>query len=265
MYLIQITIASFAPIHVLLSKHRIYKLNISRNIKGESPGINPLLLGSTGGPPPTSLPSPGANLEMFLLERAKALQTNPSLNSFGSFPGSQGFPIRSSLFPGPGLPNQMTNLENFGTKDVLNRWRSSIPNLPQNIQEDANSHVSPSISPEKRDTSPDRPPSSIASNSIINGGSKPPSEAGTLSPRQTDSTSPMKSEESPIRDLSVQQMPHMSPMSPYNNPPHPLPPLMNASRIPKSDPMEGRLQDMLRYNMERDAGQALDTLGDSRR
>ena len=72
----------------------------------------------------------------------------------------------------------------------------------------------------------------------------------------------------------------------------------SASRIPKSDPMEGRLQvmdfqyisififisnicrtcydiyiyinisllqDMLRYNMERTAGQALDTLGDSRR
>lgn len=234
------------------------------NIKGESPGINPLLLGSPGGPPPTSLPSPGANLEMFLLERAKALHTNPSLNSFGSFPGNQGFPIRSSLFPGP-LPNQMTNLENFGNKDVLNRWRHSIPSLPQNIQEDTNSHVSPSVSPEKRDTSPERPPSSITSNSIINGGSKPPSEAGTLSPRQTDSTSPMKSEESPLRDLSLQQMPHMSPMSPYNSAGLQVPPLMNASRIPKSDPMEGRLQDMLRYNMERDAGQALDTLGDSRR
>merc|ERR1740137_290334 len=157
------------------------------NIKGESPGINPLLLGSPGGPPPTSLPSPGVNLEMFLLERAKALHTNPSMNSFGSFPGHQGFPIRSSLFPGP-LPNQMTNLENFGNKDVLNRWRHSIPSLPQNIQEDTNSHVSPSVSPEKRDTSPERPPSSIASNSIINGGSKPPSETGTLSPRHTDST-----------------------------------------------------------------------------
>jgi len=233
------------------------------NMKGESPGINPLLLGSPGGEPPTSLPSPGANLEMFLLERAKALNTNPSLNSFANFPGHQGFPIRSSLFPGP-LPNQMTNLENFGNKDVLSRWRHSIPNLPQNIQEDPNSHVSPSVSPEKREASPERP-SSIASNSIINGGSKPPSEAGTLSPRQTDSISPMKSEESPLRDLSIQQMPHMSPMSPYNSSGLQVPPLMNSSRIPKSDPMEGRLQDMLRYNMERDAGQALDTLGDSRR
>ena len=75
----------------------------------------------------------------------------------------------------------------------------------------------------------------------------------------------MKSEESPLRDLSLQQIPHMSPMSPYNSVGLQLPPLMNTGRIPKSDPMEGRLQDMLRYNMERDAGLALDTLGDSRR
>merc|ERR1719232_2266052 len=44
-----------------------------------------------------------------------------------------------------------------------------------------------------------------------------------------------------------------------------VPPLMSTSRIPKSDPMEAKLQDMLRYNMEKFAGQALDTLGDSRR
>ena len=42
-------------------------------------------------------------------------------------------------------------------------------------------------------------------------------------------------------------------------------PLVSTGRIPKSDPMEGRLQDMLRYNMEKYAGQALDTLGTSRR
>ena len=44
-----------------------------------------------------------------------------------------------------------------------------------------------------------------------------------------------------------------------------VPPLFSTSRIPKSDPMEARLQDMLRYNMEKYAGQALDTLGMSRR
>ena len=40
---------------------------------------------------------------------------------------------------------------------------------------------------------------------------------------------------------------------------------MSGGRIPKSDPMEAKLQDMLRYNMEKYAGQALDTLGMSRR
>ncbi|XP_040579143.2 LOW QUALITY PROTEIN: homeobox protein cut [Lepeophtheirus salmonis] len=44
-----------------------------------------------------------------------------------------------------------------------------------------------------------------------------------------------------------------------------MPQMMSSNRIPKSDPMEARLQDMLRYNMEKYAGQALDTLGTSRR
>ena len=42
-------------------------------------------------------------------------------------------------------------------------------------------------------------------------------------------------------------------------------PLSMMGRIPKADPMEGQLQDMLHYNMERCAGQALDTHGTSRR
>ena len=122
-----------------------------RNIKGESAGINHLFLGFPGGQTPASpLPSSSSNLEMFLLERAKALHTSPSLNSFGNFPPHQGFPIRSSLFPGP-VPNQMTNLENLtGNKEVLNRWRDSLPTLPANIQEDCQPPpVSPSVSLEK--------------------------------------------------------------------------------------------------------------------
>ena len=191
---------------------------------------------------------------MLFLERAKALQ----------FPSPPGFPLRSGLFPSP-LP---TNLEN-----LTNRWRQG---LPANIQEDsseAQSHLSPPSPPpespgskkEERAQSPDRPPSSTAS-SVVNGGSgsKPPSEAGTLSPRATDSTSPIKSEESPMRDLNTFPPPTMGPLSPYSSSAS-LPPLLSSSRIPKSDPMEARLQEMLRYNMEKSAGQALDTLGDSRR
>ena len=37
------------------------------------------------------------------------------------------------------------------------------------------------------------------------------------------------------------------------------------SRIPKSDPMEAKLQEMLRINIEAKGGKPLDTLADSRR
>ena len=168
-------------------------------------------------------------------------------------------------------------------ESLTSRWRST---LPANIQETNSSQEQRSLSspgpgsPVKKEDrgaqSPERPPSSSASNSVLNGGSgsKAPSEAGTLSPRHTDSSSPMKSEESPLRDLSFQSstgpassLPPLAPLSPYNTSLQPLhtTPLLSTSRIPKSDPMEARLQEMLRYNMEKSAGQALDTLGDSRR
>lgn len=190
-----------------------------------------------------SPPSSTSSLEMLFLERAKALHTQP------------GFPLRSGLFPSP-LP---ANLENLTA-----RWRHS---LPANIQEETSEpQLSPRSPAQERPQSPDRPPSSTAS-SVVNGGSgasKAGSEAGTLSPRARDSTSPIKSEESPV------SFPHhsLTPLSPFNTSPSlppSLPPLLSTSRIPKSDPMEARLQEMLRYNMEKSAGQALDTLGDSRR
>ena len=72
-----------------------------------------------------------------------------------------------------------------------------------------------------------------------------------------------------IMMMILPQVSHLPPMS--QHPSHhslsnlSVPPVISSSRIPKSDPMEGRLQDMLRYNMEKYAGQALDTLSDSRR
>ena len=190
-----------------------------------------------------SPPSSSSSLEMLFLERAKALH---------SLPAQPGFPLRSGLFPSP-LPASLESL--------TARWRH---NLPANIQEEnsGENNLGPHSPAQERPQSPDRPPSSTAS-SVVNGGSggsKPPSEAGTLSPRATDSTSPLKSEESGV---SFPQ-PSLTPLSPFTTSPS-LPPLLSSSRIPKSDPMEARLQEMLRYNMEKSAGQALDTLGDSRR
>jgi homeobox protein cut-like len=73
--------------------------------------------------------------------------------------------------------------------------------------------------------------------------------------------SPLKMEDSPHFPMQI----HHSPMGLPLPLPLSVPPLMSTGRIPKSDPMEGRLQDMLRYNMEKYSGQALDTLGTSRR
>merc|ERR1719295_1324012 len=222
---------------------------------------------------------------MFLLERAKALHNTGTtapihLNGAGTggppnpfvgppnnpFLGHPGFPaIRSGLFPGP-IPTSPLGSMEMGGKDMLQRWRQSLPSmpLPPTIQESPSSPMSPCISPEKRgDGSPERPPSSITSQPPMTNGEelRQTSECGTPSPRQTDSTSPGKSEGgSPGRDTTTLTM------SPYGgalNVPSLFPD--SASRIPKSDPMEGRLQDMLRYNMEKFAGQPIDTLADSRR
>ena len=153
----------------------------------------------------------------------------------------------------------MTNLD-----ALTSRWRSSLPaNIqePESAPDQRQSSSSPGPeSPIKKEAdrpqSPERPVSSGPSTSVTNGGSggsKAPSESGTLSPRHTDSSSPMKSDtESPARELSFNPAlgPGLGPLSPYSSAPHPaLPPLMSTSRIPKSDPMEARLQEMLRSNI----------------
>ena len=46
---------------------------------------------------------------------------------------------------------------------------------------------------------------------------------------------------------------------------YPPPPFLSTGRIPKFDPLEGQLQDMLRYNMERYGGGAFDTIECARR
>ena len=152
-------------------------------------------------------------------------------------------------------------------------------------------------SPEPRDASPSngRPSpgpeenSNIShdDNSMTNGGdgSKAHSEGDIGSPsRAEESKSPQKlSADEPSGHVGFPSTPsasqltasianHFPPLNTGNmnmslslHLPLSVPPLMSTGRIPKSDPMEGKLQDMLRYNMEKFAGQPLDTLGMSRR
>ena len=67
------------------------------------------------------------------------------------------------------------------------------------IQDDPKSRLSPSPSSPEKDgyASPERavsPPSIVHTPGITNGGSKPPSEVSSHSPRRMESTSPVKSE-----------------------------------------------------------------------
>ena len=89
----------------------------------------------------------------------------------------------------------------------------------------------------------------------------PGSRAESKSPQKLDdilSPSVLNLSTPSASQLTASMVSHFPPM---HNPmslslPLPLsvPPLMSTGRIPKSDPMEGKLQDMLRYNMEKFAG-----------
>ncbi len=160
---------------------------------------------------------------------------------------------------------------------------SSSPGSPRPTSADpaSKSHPPslPSPSPNAHEDNNNRPSSGSGNN--LQNGSKPPSDAAGSPDRLTDSKSPAsKTDGSPLQSphtaaaaaaaAAASSAPPPPPTLP--NPvslglpmPLPLPPLVSASRIPKSDPMEGKLQDMLRYNMENYAGQALDTLATSRR
>ena len=210
------------------------------------PGMPPLT--------PPSFANPGSN-------------TRLSTHSPSSVTGSLTAPQASSGSPIPMADN---------TIESRKRSRSQSPGesmLPTKIDDNA------------------RPPSSTSGIITTNGGdgSKTHSEDGTSSPPiRLDSKSPIKPpsdsdhpSQSPSLPIPTTFSPNipafsshsMHPHFPPHNPaislslPLPLsvPPLISTGRIPKSDPMEGRLQDMLRYNMEKYAGQALDTLGMSRR
>ena len=216
----------------------------SRRSEGSTvPGIPPLT--------PPSFPNPGSN-------------TRLSTHSPSSVTGSLTAPQASSASPIPMTDN---------TTESRKRSRSQSPGDSM-ISTKIDEHV--------------RPPSSTSGIIATNGGdgSKTHSEDGTSSPpMRLDSKSPMKppsDSDHPSQSPSLPTLPpnipafsshSMHPHFPSHNPaislPLPLPlsvpPIISTGRIPKSDPMEGRLQDMLRYNMEKYAGQALDTLGMSRR
>ena len=182
----------------------------------------------------------------------------------------------------PGAPLTPPNTSSGSTTD-------KIPSSPGPLD-----HPAPSETPTNgRIASPNGPPDgddpvNRETPTLTNGGdgskthSEPrdvgsPGDMGSPGSRADESKSPQKLDDilSPsVLNLSTPSASQLtasmaSHFPPLNNPislslPLPLsvPPLMSTGRIPKSDPMEGKLQDMLRYNMEKFAGKEKNTYFD---
>ena len=181
--------------------------------------------------------------------------------------------MSSPVAPPGGLP-----------EDVLAMWRRNleqsllppglIPGMNHPPASVANLPPTPSPnSPSNRADTPERGPTP-QERSIST-----PTTNGNGSTQQHDDTPQHVSSPIGVRmDLKSPFKVHEENNSPMggNHPASLFPPLppammqqppsfMNSGRIPKSDPIEGHLQDMLRYNMEKFAGQAIDTIGSARR
>ena len=264
-------------------------------------------------PPPPPPPAAAAaaatkGLEMFLLQRAKALQhANPALKALvdlqaasaagvGAGPGTAkpwlGDLVSKAITPpSPALPLPSPDQGGPPT-DPLSSWRKTLESslLFPPISSSSPTPLAPALS--------SLSPHSLGGGGGLNRAATPTSAASAIEPHPIPRT-PSKSPPNPISSSSLlpSSLPHVitttaaangdSPLkhggggikgSPFKSeggpePLYPLPPslmhappgIFSASRIPKSDPLEGHLQDMLRYNMEKYAGQALDTVGSARR
>eukprot|EP00095_Tigriopus_kingsejongensis_P003554 snap_masked-scaffold800_size95497-processed-gene-0.1 protein:Tk03554 transcript:snap_masked-scaffold800_size95497-processed-gene-0.1-mRNA-1 annotation:"hypothetical protein TcasGA2_TC015699" len=234
---------------------------------------------------PLGLPPPPKGLEMFLLQRAKALQhANPALKALVDLQGrtitfgSQCVVIQDGFlcFSRCAAANAKPWLGEFMkapllgaplNEDMLSAWRRNLEHNIHSTASPLHHHpvsmppITSPHSPAHRSSTPDRVNTPQENNtrpasraSVTNGSSTgEDNNNGHQSPVRYDLKSPFKSEE------------------PYHLFP-PLPPslmqgspFLSSARIPKSDPIEGHLQDMLRYNMEKYAGQAIDTLASARR
>ena len=204
------------------------------------------------GPPSMPLPSPitphsAAGAEDLFSSWKRTLESQQQQQSL--FPPPPLAPVSAASSPSPSSP-------------AGGGGKAAAPQQP--LPPTSSPHSPTSSTPDKPLTPPmmtvappppQRPPSSTGGGGpATNGGSSHhSSEDGQQSPARFDLKSPFKAE-----DL-LPVPPALMPTPPY------LGSHSGGGRIPKFDPLEGHLQDMLRYNMEKYAGRNLDTLGTSRR
>jgi len=210
-------------------------------------------------------------MKMFMnLTREKSLQqANPMMAALADMQGNP----QAQIGRGGAV-----NADNFGVlnEEILSSWRKNLEHsifsgLPFGPQERGTTPGSPNTT---RSETPQTDRQTPLDGHLFNqNDSKSPSEDGRLTPaRSEESSSPTKADEgvsptpSPVPTSFAP--PSLVPKSFANTvntgSQLSIPPLF-TSRIPKGDPLEERLHDMLRYNMEKFAGQPIDTLADSRR
>lgn len=206
-------------------------------------------------------------------------------------PGTHSRPPQES--PKSTLPPPFQNVEQFGTilgEEIVANWRRSIEQISMNNRV-ISSSSSPSAdgptasntpaapdSTEKSTASTPQPPETINGpqpSPILNGNPKSPEDNNNhhLSNNNIPLAATMCAVNSFLRSEDSLKSPyrfdeHRSPFrfaEDLGIPPGSMVGRLGESLIPKGDPMEAKLQEMLRYNMDKYASQNLDTLHIARR
>ncbi|KAF5286462.1 hypothetical protein FQR65_LT02229 [Abscondita terminalis] len=193
------------------------------------------------------------------------------------------------------LPPLFQNVETFGTilgEEIVATWRRSIEQItlnnriiPSSPSADgpvkATTPIAPEINEKSAASTPQPQPEPICgsraspNDSMLNGNPKSPEDNNNhhLSNNNVPLAATMCAVNNFLRSDDSLKSPyrfddHRSPFrfsEELGLPPGSMVGRLGESLIPKGDPMEARLQEMLRYNMDKYAAQNLDTLHISRR
>ncbi|XP_044260190.1 homeobox protein cut isoform X3 [Tribolium madens] len=194
-------------------------------------------------------------------------------------------PAVSPLSPPAPLPRPFQNVESFGSmlgEEIVANWRRTIEHnhlISQSPCIDAKTPIMglPDSTPAEKSTAstpqPDQPPQPSPVEPILNGNPKSPEDNNNHLSNNNIPMATMCAVNNLFRGEEALKSPyrfddHRSPFrfaEELGMAPGSMVSRLGESLIPKGDPMEAKLQEMLRYNMDKYASQNLDTLNISRR
>lgn len=212
--------------------------------------------------PSSILPPPLQNVEQFSSMLGEEIVNNWRHSSFIDLPPPS--PISSTA---PNAPSTLSKL----TTSMQNRMINHFPNFADCLSQNQNHH-------QDVDKSSHQDASSTASTPVLQDARLEDNLNSRTTPMSLPSISKSPSEDNhplmhngsgPFNPLQFnpfgERGNHFKFAEDLNLPPGAMIGRLGDSLIPKGDPMEARLQEMLRYNMDKYANQNLDTLHISRR